>query len=89
MPLLQRTPRGVEPTDHGRIMLDAAAAAFDSLRDGIQHIGLTNDPTVGVVLWRTGSDHRGIATANIQSVAGTVSGNFSSRQKCWVCATAI
>ena len=49
VPLLERTPRGVEPTGHGRILLDAAAAAFDSLRDGIQHIGLASDPTVGVV----------------------------------------
>ena len=47
--LLERTPRGIEPTPYGRTLLDAAASAFDSLRNGIQHIGAMNDPTAGAV----------------------------------------
>jgi DNA-binding transcriptional LysR family regulator len=47
--LLDRTPRGVEPTAYGRTLLDAAASAFDSLRNGIQHVGFMNDPAAGAV----------------------------------------
>jgi hypothetical protein len=32
-----------------RAPLDAAATAFDSLRNGIQHIGSMNDPSAGAI----------------------------------------
>ena len=47
--LLERTQRGIEPTAYGRTLLDAAATAFDSLRNGIQHIGSMNDPFAGAI----------------------------------------
>ena len=47
--LLERTQRGIEPTPYGRTLLDAAATAFDSLRNGIQHIGSMSDPSAGAI----------------------------------------
>jgi DNA-binding transcriptional LysR family regulator len=47
--LLERTQNGIEPTAYGRTLLDAAATAFDSLRNGIQHIGSMNDPSAGAI----------------------------------------
>jgi DNA-binding transcriptional LysR family regulator len=47
--LLERTPRGIEPTAFGRMLLDASAEAFDSLRNGIQQISSANDPTSGAI----------------------------------------
>jgi DNA-binding transcriptional LysR family regulator len=47
--LLERTQQGVEPTAYGRALHEAAASAFDSLRNGIQHIASLHDPTAGAV----------------------------------------
>jgi DNA-binding transcriptional LysR family regulator len=47
--LLDRNPRGVEPTMYGRAMLERTVAAFDELKQGIRTIEFLADPTVGEV----------------------------------------
>ena len=51
--LLDRTPRGVEPTLYGRALIKWATVAFDDLRQGVREIELLNDPDAGEV--RVGS----------------------------------
>ena len=48
-PLLDRTPRGVEPTVYGAALMRRAEAAFDELRSGIKDIESLTDPTIGEV----------------------------------------
>ena len=45
--LLDRTPRGVEPTVYGSALLRRSIAAFDELRQGIKDIEFLSDPTAG------------------------------------------
>ena len=45
--LLDRGPRGVEPTMYGRTMLERSLAAFDELKQGIRTIEFLADPKVG------------------------------------------
>src|SRR5258708_9151946 len=45
--LLDRTPRGIEPTMFGRTLLKRATAVFDELRLGIEEIGFLTDPQAG------------------------------------------
>ncbi len=52
--LLDRNPRGVEPTEYGRALLDAGAAIFDDLRQAMKNIEFLSDPTSGQV--RIGSN---------------------------------
>ena len=47
--LVDRTPRGVEPTKYGDALLDGGAAAFDDLRQAIRNIEFLADPTAGEV----------------------------------------
>lgn len=47
--LLDRSPRGVEPTLYGRALLKGSAAAFDDLQQTIKEIEFLADPTVGEV----------------------------------------
>ena len=47
--LLDRTPRGVEPTEYGRALLDGGAAVFDDLRQAVKNIEFLADPTAGEV----------------------------------------
>ena len=47
--LLDRTSRGVEPTDYGRALLRRGVGAFDELRQGIKDIETLADPTTGQV----------------------------------------
>jgi DNA-binding transcriptional LysR family regulator len=49
VPLLDRTPRGVEPTMYGMALMRRGEAAFDELRSGIKDIEHLADPTVGEV----------------------------------------
>jgi len=49
VPLLDRTPRGVEPTIYGRALLKWANAFFDDLRQGVREIEFLADPTAGEV----------------------------------------
>jgi DNA-binding transcriptional LysR family regulator len=45
--LLDRTPRGVEPTVYGSALLRRSVAAFDELRQGIRDIEFLSDPSAG------------------------------------------
>src|SRR5712692_8089560 len=47
--LLDRTPRGVEPTLYASALLKRGLVVFDELRQGIKEIEFLADPTVGEV----------------------------------------
>ena len=47
VPLLDRIPRGVEPTIYGSALLRRSIGAFDELRQGIKEIEFLSDPTAG------------------------------------------
>jgi len=47
--LLDRHRRGIEPTEHGRALLDCGMAVFDELRQGMQNIEFLSDPSTGEV----------------------------------------
>jgi len=47
--LLDRTPRGVEPTLYASVLLKRGLVVFDELRQGIKEIEFLADPTVGEV----------------------------------------
>lgn len=47
--LVDRTPRGVEPTRYGRALLDGGAAVFDDLRQAVKNIEFLADPAAGEV----------------------------------------
>ena len=49
VPLLDRTPRGVEPTMYGAALVRRGRAAFDELRLGVKDIEFLADPTMGEV----------------------------------------
>ena len=49
VPLLDRTPRGVELTPYGGALMRRGEAAFDELRAGIKDIEFLNDPRLGEV----------------------------------------
>ena len=47
--LLDRTARGVEVTEYGRVLLDGGTAVFDDLRQAVKDIKFLADPTAGEV----------------------------------------
>src|SRR5262245_4566375 len=47
--LLDRTPRGVEPTVYANALMKRGQVAFDELRQGVNDIESLADPTVGEV----------------------------------------
>ncbi len=47
--LLDRNPKGVEPTIYARALLDRGLVAFDELRQAVKQIEFLADPTVGEV----------------------------------------
>ena len=47
VPLLDRSPQGVEPTLYGRALLKRSIALLDDLRQGVQEIKFLADPTAG------------------------------------------
>lgn len=49
VPLLERSPKGVQMTIYGRALFTRAHAAFDELRQGVRDIEFLADPTVGEV----------------------------------------
>lgn len=49
VPLLDRSPLGVEPTEYGRALIKRGLAAFDELRQGIKDIEFLADPTAGLL----------------------------------------
>jgi DNA-binding transcriptional LysR family regulator len=51
--LLDRHPKGVEPTEYGRALIECGLAMFDDLRQGVKKIECLSDPASGEV--RVGS----------------------------------
>jgi DNA-binding transcriptional LysR family regulator len=49
VPLLDRSPQGVEPTAYGRALIRRGLVAFDELRLGVRDIEFLSDPTTGEV----------------------------------------
>jgi DNA-binding transcriptional LysR family regulator len=47
VPLLDRTPKGVEPTLYGRALLKRSLAVFDELRQSVKEIEFLADPNSG------------------------------------------
>ena len=47
--LLDRYRQGIEPTEHGRALLDCGMAVFDDLRQGVSNIEALSDPSRGQV----------------------------------------
>src|SRR5262247_982283 len=45
--LLDRSPRGIEPTQYGRAIIKRGVAVFDELRQGVKDIEFLTDPTAG------------------------------------------
>src|SRR5262245_26273819 len=45
--LLDRSSRGVEPTDYGRALMKRGVAVFDELRQSVTDIAFLSDPTAG------------------------------------------
>src|ERR1700722_5579703 len=45
--LLERGPRGIEPTLFGRAFIKRAIAALDELKEGVKEVKLLGDPTGG------------------------------------------
>src|SRR6266550_8892841 len=54
--LLDRSPRGVQPTDYGRALINRGIAVFDELRQGIKDIEFLADPTAGELRIGTSED---------------------------------
>jgi DNA-binding transcriptional LysR family regulator len=49
VPLLDRSARGVELTEHGRVLVERARVVFDEVKQGIKEIEHLADPTQGEV----------------------------------------
>jgi DNA-binding transcriptional LysR family regulator len=49
VPLVDRGPRGVEPTRYGRAIIKRSLTVFDELKQGIKEIEFLSDPTVGEI----------------------------------------
>src|SRR5262245_12843553 len=47
--LLERSPRGVEPTLYGQALLNCSIAVFDELKRGVSDIESLGDPTTGEI----------------------------------------
>jgi DNA-binding transcriptional LysR family regulator len=45
--LVDRSPRGIEPTQYGRAIIKRGVAVFDELRQGVKDIEFLSDPTAG------------------------------------------
>jgi DNA-binding transcriptional LysR family regulator len=67
--LLDRTARGVKPTEYGRAMLECGVAVFDDLRQGAKKIEFLTDPAAGEV--RIGC-HPGLAASFVPAVVDEV-----------------
>ena len=70
VPLLDRGPRGVEPTRYGRALIKRSMAVFDELRQAVSEIEFLRDPTTGEV--RIGSGEplaAGLVTAVIKRLS--------------------
>src|SRR5258706_3503438 len=67
--LLDRNPRGVEPTACGRILLERGATMFDELTQGLREIAFLADPASGELRIGTTEPMAPIATAAIDRLS--------------------
>jgi DNA-binding transcriptional LysR family regulator len=69
VPLLDRGPRGVEPTLYGRAFIKRSAGVFDELRLSVEEIESLRDPSAGEVrIGSTGPLAAGIVPAVIETL---------------------
>jgi DNA-binding transcriptional LysR family regulator len=68
--LLDRTPRGVEPTKYGLALMKRGWAIFDELRQGVQELEFLADPSVGEL--RIGSSE-GMAAGLLPAIIREIS----------------
>src|SRR3954464_9013606 len=54
VPLFDRSPQGIEPTQYGHALLKRGVAVFDELDQGVQDIEFLADPTAGELRIGTG-----------------------------------
>jgi DNA-binding transcriptional LysR family regulator len=71
--LLERGPRGVEPTQYGRALLNGGAAVFDDLRQIVRNIEFLSDPAAGEV--RVGCN-LSVAASFVSAVVDLVSRRY-------------
>jgi DNA-binding transcriptional LysR family regulator len=71
--LLDRGPRGIEPTIYGRALLDRGLVAFDELRQAVRHVEFLADPTAGEV--RVGTSIA-VATSFVSAVIDRLSRRY-------------
>src|SRR5262245_58907088 len=67
--LLDRNPKGVEPTPYGRALLDRSVASFDELQQGVKDIQFLADPASGEVRIGIGPPQGGLASNIIERLA--------------------
>jgi DNA-binding transcriptional LysR family regulator len=71
--LLDRSSRGVEPTDYGRALMKRGVAAFDELRQSVNDIAFLSDPTAGEL--RVGAGE-GLASGPVLMVIDRLSRHY-------------
>ena len=80
--LLERGPKGAEPTLYGRAFLKRGMAAFDELKQGIRDIEFLSDPAAGEV--RIGCDkfdRSGHTAADHRTVCARISRRGVERRR--------
>jgi len=71
VPLLDRSPGGIEPTLYGRAIVKRGVAAFDELRQGVKDIESLLDPTAGEMrIGCSGPLAAGIVATVIRKLSG-------------------
>lgn len=68
-PLLDRSSRGVELTECGRLLVERARVIFDEVREGVSDIERLSDPTRGVVRIGTTEPVTGVVSEIISQLA--------------------
>jgi DNA-binding transcriptional LysR family regulator len=70
VPLLERSPKGVEPTPYGRALLKRGTVAFDELKQGVRDIEYLSEPGTGELLIGTSpSLSEGVVFATIDRLS--------------------
>src|SRR5262249_18862082 len=73
VPLLDRGPRGVEPTLFGRAVLKRSLAIFDELRQTVTDIDSLLDPTVGLArIGTAGTLATGLCRLSLSGSRGSI-----------------
>ena len=81
--LLDRTPRGVEPTMYGRALLEGGVAVFDELRKSVKRVEHLAEPAGGEV--SLGCTEAGAAGLVPTIIAGLSLRYAALNVRCYVC----